>query len=317
MPSRRAASFRFAPSQRRFPHAEREGYIRGGFTLVELLVVIAIIGILVAILLPAVQAAREAARRMQCANHLKQFGLAFQNHHDVFGYLPSGGSFWTFPPDYVNGAPAVGPAQRAGWGFQILPYIEQQNVWEGSGQTTDIARQIQAMGTPISVFFCPTRRRAAALPPTIAIYGPSGTYPHAPSDYAASNFQNTGAITWVPHDGSGTMPTLAAVTDGTSNTLLLGEKRMDRKSLGTYQWDDNEGYTAGWDQDTMRYTDRQPLKDWSSGSASGEMRFGSSHPTGFQAVFADGSTRFISFTIYLVTFDRLGMRSDGQPIGEF
>src|SRR5262245_26140759 len=101
--------------------------VRGAFTLVELLVVIAIIGVLVALLLPAVQAAREAARRMQCQNHLKQIGLAFHNHHDVFGHLPTGGWGWGWVGDPDSGP---GIRQPGGWCFNILPYVEGKNIYD-------------------------------------------------------------------------------------------------------------------------------------------------------------------------------------------
>jgi len=140
-----------------------------GFTLVELLVVIAIIGILVALLLPAVQAAREAARRIQCTNHLKQMGLGAMNHESTQGFLPSAGwGPWT-TGDPERGA---GRKQPGSWIYQLLPYIEQQAVYNlpSDGDPIHYRTQVQLEGaqrllqTPIEVFNCPSRRAAINYP---------------------------------------------------------------------------------------------------------------------------------------------------------
>ena len=265
-----------------------------GFTLVELLTVIAIIGVLVALLLPAVQAARESARRTQCINNLKQFGLAFQNHHGARRYFPTGGWNWDHPPTYLNGTPASGKEQHAGWGFQILPYVEGETVWHAGAAI--------AIGTPMSIFFCPTRRPPQIIEHPDKFVPPltGGQLRYALCDYAGSNREMTGVVRrYVPVE-------LSHVTDGTTHTLAISEKRMNLAFLGQEQDDDNEGYTVGWNEDTIRRTDRSPVADY-VGEGDGDKKFGSSHPSIINAAILDGSVRTVNIEIDERTFEKLGI----------
>jgi hypothetical protein len=203
----------------------------------------------------------------------------------------------------------MGSAQQGGWGFQILPFVEQDALWRGNVGSIANA-QIQVISTPVKTFFCPSRRPPQVLPATGSWYGPGGTYPHAPTDYAAGNIENTGVIVY-GYQGI----RIADVTDGTANTLIFGDKRLDKANLNNYQSDDNEGYTSGWDHDTIRRTAIQPMPDSNNGSSWGEERFGSSHPTNFMVALVDGSVRSVSYSISLTTFSNLGSRNDGQVLG--
>jgi prepilin-type N-terminal cleavage/methylation domain-containing protein len=146
----------------------RSHAIRRGFTLVELLVVIAIIGVLVAILLPAVQAAREASRRTQCLNNLRNLGLAVNNHLDVHKHYPTGGWGWLWAGDPDRG---YGVRQPGGWMYNLLPYMEEQalhdlgkGLAEGSTQKKQLATQV--VQTPLAWATCPSRRAIDVYPVT-------------------------------------------------------------------------------------------------------------------------------------------------------
>jgi prepilin-type N-terminal cleavage/methylation domain-containing protein len=300
------------------------------FTLVELLVVIAIIGILIALLLPAVQAAREAARRSQCSNHLKQISLAFHTHDSMRKILPDGGERYWVDRTKVNGGPATAPKQGWGWGYQILPYLEQPAVWE---TTSDRA----VWDKPINVYFCPTRR----APMVIRI--PGNGQRRAMMDYSANagtddgpqNVGDVGNSGWGmlgngrdapvvrrPNDTmdrSGSISLGTDISDGTSNTLLVAEKCLNIGLLGKDQTDDDSGYVDGWDWDCMRWGYFQPSPDWNddtpafqhSGRVSLHSCFGGSHPSGFTAGMCDGSVRLISFSVSLDVFKRTSSRNDG------
>jgi prepilin-type N-terminal cleavage/methylation domain-containing protein len=182
----------------------------GAFTLVELLVVIAIIGILVALLLPAIQAAREAARRSQCVNHLKQIGIGFLNHESTHKILPSAGSSPWHVGDPQRG---VGHKQTGGWMYNILPFIEEQQLYEltddGVQNITKAQKiaAVQLQETPVSIFNCPTRR-----PMTPWRFVTTGGWEVSNSDpiervvrgdYAANAGHGEGGMKFPKYDSSG------------------------------------------------------------------------------------------------------------------
>jgi prepilin-type N-terminal cleavage/methylation domain-containing protein/prepilin-type processing-associated H-X9-DG protein len=309
----------------------RRGCKRGAFTLVELLVVIAIIGILVALLLPAVQAARESARRTQCANHLKQIGLAWQNHHDTLKHLPTGGWGW----DYV-GDPDGGFAedQPGGWLYNILPFIEQKDLHDiGIGQPGPLkqAELARLVGVSVKFYHCPSRRPPGIYPIKYQPKNAATVTEGAKSDYAANcgdqaaNENSGGSPTISPPTNftglifNKSKVRLAEVTDGTSNTLMVGEKYLDPNNYFTGQdAADNENLYVGFDNDNARSTNAgiyfPPKRDTKGFTAH---IYGSAHPAGFNAVFCDGSVRMIPYTIDSTPYERLGNRHDGEVIEAF
>lgn len=297
------------------------GARRLGFTLVELLVVIAIIGVLVALLLPAVQAARESARRMQCSNHLKQLGLGAHNHADVYGYFPTAGqSAYT---GARTAGPAIGKDQQWGWMYQILPFIEQKNLWEN--QTDNIVKQ-----TPVKIYFCPSRR-----PQAIVLALNNG----ALNDYVGNSGAGINSFktpTWSPQastfaaqGGHGMIAAVLPVTnpqispirfadvsDGTSNTMLAAEKALSTAFYRGGDGNDNQGWWRGMDSDIvggiyvpvspaspLPYKLQQDQK-WGAPGVSNTYNysgnfsmFGSAHPGGLNIALADGSVRSVRYTI--------------------
>lgn len=299
-----------------------------GFTLVELLVVIAIIGVLVALLLPAVQAARESARRTQCSNHLKQMGLAFHNHEDSLKHLPTGGWGWNYVGDPDGG---FAENQPGGWTYNILPWIEQNNLREiGLGQPGPLkqAELARLVGTPIKFYHCPSRRTARLYPITVQPVNAAAVTQGAKLDYAVNcgdggNERNGGSPTQTASDPA-TFPgihydkskiRLGEITDGLSNTIMIGEKYLnpDRYMTGN-DAADNENLYVGFDNDNSRATGSgsfPPRQDTRGLSAH---IFGSAHTAGFQVVLCDGSVRMISYAIDQKNYQNLGNRMDGENI---
>ncbi len=273
---------------------------RLGFTLVELLVVIAIIGVLVALLLPAVQSAREAARRTQCTNNLKQIGMACHNHHDAYQYLPGAGS----DGPHVTCCNAT---ERIGWSwaFHLTPFLEQQAVFDEQDDNIIVK-------TVIPSYYCPTRRAAK-------IYS---NYGHC--DYAGNGgdvIGNAGKHGAFVRQWSGLPKAadtilnpaderrrMADVEDGTSNTLLVAEKQVHSTGWGVAGGDNEPWNNAGWDEDVVRFgkdTGRgfqfpEPDKNhpvYDSANNWWSRKFGGTHPGGLMTVRVDGSVDVVSFDV--------------------
>jgi prepilin-type N-terminal cleavage/methylation domain-containing protein len=291
-----------------------------GFTLIELLVVITIIGILIGLLLPAVQSAREAARRTQCINNLKQMGLACQTHESQKQRYPNGGACpwaWDAAPMTRNGPVYQGP----GWPYQILPYVEQLTLYQNPSNS--LVEQ-----TALNLYFCPTRR-----PPTFQGGRALMDYASATPEDTVNNLNTYwGGNTWdvtatdnikyngiIVRSGLKRLTTPGSIRDGLSNTLLIGEKLMPVKFYGSGDWCDDRGWTDGWDPDIVRSTAYKPYMDNEDGvvpdGQNHGYHFGSAHQIGMNAVFGDGSVHVVSYAIDGVIFNHLGHASDGSIHG--
>jgi prepilin-type N-terminal cleavage/methylation domain-containing protein/prepilin-type processing-associated H-X9-DG protein len=302
---------------------------RRGFTLGELLVVIAIIGVLVALLLPAVQAARESARRIQCSNHLKQIGLAFHNHSDSMGHLPTGGWGWNYVGDPDSG---FGQNQPGGWTYNILPWIEQQALRDiGLGQTGPLkqAELARLVGTPIKFYHCPSRRPPRTYPITVQPTNAATVSVGAKLDYGANcgdgGNERSGGDATTPPSANDVYPgilydkstvKLALVTDGLSNTFMVGEKYLSPNNY-TNGADaaDNENLYVGFDNDNSRSTGGSYFPPRQDTKLLANLQiFGSAHPGGFNVVMCDGSVRVIQYSIDQNSYRYLGNRMDGEVI---
>ncbi|MFH1918370.1 MAG: DUF1559 domain-containing protein [Planctomycetota bacterium] len=324
-----------------------------GFTLVELLVVIAIIGILIALLLPAVQAAREAARRTSCINSLKQLGLALHHHHDVRKRFPYGYQVKPWPPD-----PTVPPGHFR-WSVlaELTPFLEQTNVYKSLDLTYPLyggrnqsppysVFPVNRFGVAqrVDTFLCPSDRFTRVYPG----FGPANYAGCAGTGSNGGQAENADGVFYV-----NSRTKFADIRDGTSNTALMCESLLgpggnrevyDRSSVDTQTmyayilnpvssltdsichgatvWRTDRG--AGWADGNYRhglynhwYPPNHSQPDCIRHSSPGWRAARSRHPGGVNLLLADGSARFVSETIHLDTWRALGSRDGAEVLTQF
>ncbi len=297
-------------------------YKKNAFTLVELLVVIAIIGILIALLLPAVQSAREAARRMHCSNNLKQLGLAMHGYHTVHGSLPyaANGRHW------------------GSWVRAMLPYIEQQAMYDQYDEDTryQVSPNVELIRNRIAAYTCPSDTATASwLDGRIPNYnyavnlGNTSVWRTSPLngvEFERAPFynQNDPVIDNIP------TYSFSNIRDGTTNTLMLGEIRQgqnDNDLRGLTWFGPACGFTThnGPNSPVPDYLDggwcpsaSQNLPDWpcQAATSSNPQNFSarSQHPGGVHVVLCDGSVHFVSDNIALETWRALSSMAGGELI---
>jgi prepilin-type N-terminal cleavage/methylation domain-containing protein/prepilin-type processing-associated H-X9-DG protein len=295
---------------------------RRGFTLIEIMVVMAIIAVLVALLLPAVQMAREAARRIYCVNNLAQLATALQQYQNVHEVLPSG---------VVNARGPVLNVPRGfhrGWVIQLLPHLGQINVANRFDESAQLyaAENLTVRSTMLSILLCPSDSAATLHPDGAAL----NNYAACHNDLEAPiGFTNRGSFFLNSGIGYEDIP------DGTSCTIFLGEKKRNALDLGwasgTRATLRNAGiplnapdllygtkpiriYDTETDTDTDPLSISETLIHPNPADPSLVGGFSSFHSGGANFAFGDGSVKFLKDSIRLPIFRRLANRSDGDPV---
>ncbi len=312
-----------------------------GVTLVELLVCVGIVMILMGLLMPATQSAREMARGMQCTNRLHNLGLAALQHETAHGFFPSDGWGFRWVGDPDRG---YGPSQPGGWAYNILAYVGEENLREMGRGRADVAKRAafsRRFAAAPEVFYCPSRRSAGTYPFTENRFGlVNAEVPKsaAKTDYAinAGNVELSGGLgPDAPDDPRYRWPSLermngisfvrsqiraADVRDGLSRTILIGEKHVP---IGSYQsgtsLGDDQSFLVGDDADIRRFTVIPPVPDLVEAQLPGARivhAFGSAHPNATYFVFCDGSVQKIHFEVYEEVFQKMGGRYDRPNRGQ-
>jgi prepilin-type N-terminal cleavage/methylation domain-containing protein/prepilin-type processing-associated H-X9-DG protein len=310
--------------------------LAGGFTLVELLVVIAIIGILVALLLPAIQAAREAARRAQCVNNLKQLGLALHGHHDAQKHLPPGrlGCDGSGPASLCAGQTDTFRSGMSGFVF-LLPYLEEPALYALYDKSLPIwprttawytANNLQLVAARPSVMVCPSDQALAfsentLIDSSVSVYSLPAGAQAAVGSYAFvagtlgvstagdAKFANDGLFYYV------VTHKFTKVTDGTSHTMMVGEV-ID----GHTQNSSNIWTRAVRSMDSQRSTDN-PLNTWPGQPIASTQyglavngAFASRHPGGCQFVFGDAHVEFLQENLDAKIYNALATRAGNETL---
>ncbi|MDA1014793.1 MAG: DUF1559 domain-containing protein [Planctomycetota bacterium] len=299
---------------------------RSGFTLIELLVVIAIIAILVALLLPAVQQAREAARRSSCKNNLKQIGLALHNYHDTHG---------CFPINYgTNYSPGAGSNRSFSWATMILPQMEQSNIYKtlSFNQRTNWGANLTASNAVISNYLCPSDAGNGN--------GKLGGRSNGGGTRAVSNYRAVAGSNWqwgiafrttqgrwandyngLDHGNgmicrqtgrSSPVTRIRDVTDGTANTLAVGESLPGKCDHCWWWWFNGGTGNVCIPLNHPNYINRTTPGNWPW-----TYGFASLHVGGGQFALADGSARFVNENVNIGIYRALGSISGAEIIGEY
>ncbi|MCS7015425.1 MAG: DUF1559 domain-containing protein [Gemmatales bacterium] len=315
---------------------EVESGRRCGFNLVELLVVISVIGLLLALLLPAVQRVRESANRVRCGNNLSNIALAFHVFHHDYGIFPTGGA--GFVRTMLQDQPAAPPDQDWGWPYQILPYVEQAalHAVPGVGYSSSVDTNNPISSTPVAIYFCPSRRRPGLKTDGragIDYFGNGGTngpftVPGQSEAYVNPALGDWSATGMIIRSGPSYLRRAisweSGVIDGASNTLLIAEKSFHLGEVnGSPCCYDNESYIGGWHNrnwpDTVGTAALAPAPDARETPPTAAYpnnngilyRFGSAHPSSMNVALVDRAVRRLRYTVSLPHLQSLAVRDDG------